>query len=614
MSTEKLLEAATVLQEVDVSQIMSSMALSIADAQQRLDDNSVNQLITLADATNGINGKSLLELGFSPTFYHFQHADISASISLKMKVAESTELGVSASLEYSSNVEKNDQIKSFFDQKDELAETGEYKGHRKFIKYVNATSTTTIGKKSVKIDQSKEIYTKINDLTQQIRESEQVDRLKLKTKGKKIDLSIKASDNNAFEKITEDGFSTIYIPNTVIGGEGILKITNYVDKTNVTYDNNKDTDFEVTSNFSDTFNAAVNSARTKTRDVKITGFTNDTDLRKGIKVYTQGGPILEVKHYFDYDLNTVLFNYVSGSYSNRGTLQYFELLSKILKEDSTAYIEIIGTTDKSGGNATNLNLSNRRAEAMKTWFERTGVPSGQIAISGKGETWASGPNGVRNQEFRYVIVRFHSKNGSKISDYIHFLGKDFVNDKCSPTKTSSEPNLFIYHTGNGNGKTGKLTLVIGKQEQTFESAGSAKDMALNISGNAKINSSKIATEYENALLYMLHEESHLEFDVYSKDESNIEIDTSNTTNISEDTKDTYIKKVDKNKVLSNLKESSKNRNSQRYFAIGGTFDYRTAKKHEIDVEGNASMSVRLVSLPAPAELLNEVKKALSKDS
>lgn len=614
MSTEKLLEAATVLQEVDVSQIMSSMALSIAEAQQKLDDNSVNQLITLADTTNGVNGKSLLELGFSPTFYHFQHADISASISLKMKVTESRELGVSASLEFNSNVEKNSKIKSFFDQKDELAETGEYKGHRKFAKDVNATSTTTIGKKSVKIDQNKGVYTKVNDVSQQVRESEQVDRLKLKTKGKKIDLSIKSSDNNAYEKITEDGFSTIYIPNRVKGGEGILKITDYADKTSITYDNNKDKDFEVTTNFSDTYSAAVNSAKTKSRTVKITGFTNDTDLRKGIKVDTQAGGTLELKHYFDYDLNNVLFSYVSGSYSNRGTLQYFEILSKILKEDSTAYIEIIGTTDKSGGNATNLGLSNRRAKAMKTWFEQTGVSSSQIDISGKGEAWASGPNGVRNQEFRYVVVRFHSKNGSKINDYIHFLGEDFINDKCGPTKTSSEPNLFIYHKGNGNAGTGKLVLVVGKEEQVFQSANSARDMALNISGNAKIVSSKIATEYENALLYMLHEESHLEFDVYSKDESNIEIDSSNTTNTSEDTKDTYIKKVDKNKFLSNLKESSKSRDSQRYFAIGGTFDYRTAKKHEIDVEGNASMSVRLVSLPAPAELLNEVKKALSKDS
>lgn len=614
MSTEKLLEAATVLQEVDVSQIMSSMALSIAEAQQKLDDNSVNQLITLADATNGVNGKSLLELGFSPTFYHFQHADISASISLKMKAAESKELGISASIEYSSNVEKNNQIKSFFDQKDELAEKGEYKGHRKFIKNVNATSSTTIGKKSVKIDQNKGVYTKVNDLAQQVRESEQVDRLKLKTKGKDINLSLKEGSDNAFLRKTKEGFSTIYIPRPVKGGEGIFKMTNYGDATKVTYDNNKSTnEFSVAANFNDTHNAALLSVSTNNKSVEVIGFEKIANDKKGIRVLDNSRNQIELKHYFDYDRDNILFTYTKTeggtTYDNNNTLRYFELLSKILKADPSAKIEIVGTTDRSGGDTTNQNLSERRAKAMKIWFESTGVSSAQIDIKGVGETWwTAKPDGVKDQSNRFVIVRFKSTG-----DYLYFTGTDFIAGKAEPSKKSAKPNKFL-HLKEGNSKTGDIVLVFGKEKETILSANSASEIGLNISGNAKLESNKISAEYENAMVYMLHEESHLEFDVYSKDESNIDIKTSNTTNTSEDKKDTYVKQVNNNKFLSNLKESSKSRDSQRYFAIGGTFDYRTAKKHEIDVEGNASMSVRLVSLPAPAELLNEVKKALSKDS
>ncbi|CAM1342440.1 OmpA family protein [Tenacibaculum amylolyticum] len=612
MSTEKLLEAATVLQEVDVSQIMSSMALSIAEAQQKLDDNSVNQLITLADATNGVNGKSLLELGFSPTFYHFQHADISASISLKMKIAESTELGVSASIEYSSNVEKNDQIKSFFDQKNELAETGEYKGHNKFVKNVNATSSTTIGKKSVKIDHEKKIYSKVNDLSEQIRESKQVDRLKLKTKGKDINLSLKEGNDNAFLRKTKEDFSTIYIPRPVTGGEGVFKMTNYGDATKVTYDNNKSTDeFSVAANFSDTHNAALSSASAKS--VEVIGFEKVANDKKGIKVLDNLRNQIELKHYFDYDRYNILFTYTKTeggiTYNNNNTLRYFELLSKILKVDSSAKIEIIGTTDRSGGDTTNQDLSERRAKAMKNWFESTGVSSTQIDIKGVGETWwTAKPDGVKDQSNRFVIVRFKSTG-----DYLYFTGTDFVAGKAEPDKGNTKPNKFIY-LKEGDSETGDVVLVFGEEEETIVSANSASEIGLNISGNAKLESSKISAEYENAMVYMLHEDTLLFFDLYSKDESNIDINTSNTTNTSEDKKDTYVKQVDKNKFLSNLKETSKSRDSQRYFAIGGTFDYRTAKKHEIDVEGNASMSVRLVSLPAPAELLNEVKKALSKDS
>ena len=84
-------EGASVLQQVDVSDIFKNLALGIAEAQQKLDDNSIAQAIKLAETQ--INGVSLLELGFAPVFYGFQYADISASINLKMGLKESMEFG-----------------------------------------------------------------------------------------------------------------------------------------------------------------------------------------------------------------------------------------------------------------------------------------------------------------------------------------------------------------------------------------------------------------------------------------------------------------------------------------------------------------------------------------
>ena len=82
----KFSDGAAILQQVDVSSIFKNLAMGIAEAQQKLDDNSIAQAIKLAETK--IDGVSLLQLGFSPVFYAFQYADISASINLQMALKE----------------------------------------------------------------------------------------------------------------------------------------------------------------------------------------------------------------------------------------------------------------------------------------------------------------------------------------------------------------------------------------------------------------------------------------------------------------------------------------------------------------------------------------------
>ena len=80
--TEDITNGASILQQVDVTDIITSLALGIAAAQEKLDDNSIKQLTKLSETEVG--DKSLLELGFTPAFYSFDYADVSASISLRM--------------------------------------------------------------------------------------------------------------------------------------------------------------------------------------------------------------------------------------------------------------------------------------------------------------------------------------------------------------------------------------------------------------------------------------------------------------------------------------------------------------------------------------------------
>src|SRR5690606_13707856 len=45
-------------------------------------------------------------------------------------------------------------------------------------------------------------------------------------------------------------------------------------------------------------------------------------------------------------------------------------------------------------------------------------------------------------------------------------------------------------------------------------------------------------------------------------------------------------------------------------AFGGTLDVRDARKFELDVTGNSSISARLVSIPAPPEFLDTIRSYL----
>ncbi|MDA3904797.1 MAG: hypothetical protein PF484_01860 [Bacteroidales bacterium] len=77
-----------------LSLMIEKMGISIAQAQAALDQNSIEMLKELAKSPININGanKSLLELGFVPTFYAFTEASFEAKLEFSM--AESNEFSI----------------------------------------------------------------------------------------------------------------------------------------------------------------------------------------------------------------------------------------------------------------------------------------------------------------------------------------------------------------------------------------------------------------------------------------------------------------------------------------------------------------------------------------
>ncbi len=89
------------LQDVPIGDMIKSYAIGIADAQWELDQKSIAMAYELMNKTITLRGKdgverdrTLLELGFAPTFYQFQEATIEVAVSLSMRVEQSVSLDV----------------------------------------------------------------------------------------------------------------------------------------------------------------------------------------------------------------------------------------------------------------------------------------------------------------------------------------------------------------------------------------------------------------------------------------------------------------------------------------------------------------------------------------
>ncbi|HCL40839.1 MAG TPA: hypothetical protein DHW73_05620, partial [Pseudomonas sp.] len=112
MSDYNGLRPGQVLADASVADFISSLGLGIARAQQALDTNSIEQLDAFIQPIPGLGGKTLIEMGFSPAFYHYQHAEISCSMNLHLRVEESTGVDFGINGAYNNAETSNDDSES----------------------------------------------------------------------------------------------------------------------------------------------------------------------------------------------------------------------------------------------------------------------------------------------------------------------------------------------------------------------------------------------------------------------------------------------------------------------------------------------------------------------
>mgnify|MGYP000264058132 CR=1 FL=1 len=88
------------LEQAPLGALVEKLGLAIANAQAALDRSAIALAVQLADPEQGIDlggqRRSLLSLGFAPTFYQFTEATLDIKIEMKVEVEDKSSTQVSA--------------------------------------------------------------------------------------------------------------------------------------------------------------------------------------------------------------------------------------------------------------------------------------------------------------------------------------------------------------------------------------------------------------------------------------------------------------------------------------------------------------------------------------
>jgi OmpA-OmpF porin, OOP family len=116
-------------------------------------------------------------------------------------------------------------------------------------------------------------------------------------------------------------------------------------------------------------------------------------------------------------LGDVLFD-TGKSTLKPGAFATIERLANVLKEDQNRKVTIEGHTDSVGSDEFNQQLSEARANAVRTALVERGVSDSQISAVGKGESFpvATNDNAAGRQQNRRVELVFNDNNSQVASD------------------------------------------------------------------------------------------------------------------------------------------------------------------------------------------------------
>lgn len=366
-----------ILADTSVADFIKELGLGIAEAQAALDKNSIEQIAVLSQTTPTFSGKSLIELGLTPPFYHYQYADLEVSLTLSLKVQ--TEIGVDVGLNInSSNNQQQSSTTGSTGQVTIEVKFGGSEPAKGVIELVSATpgtvvtgnTTTTLvagvasGPTEVAIAPNR-IRDTAYALADELRSNDvtEIDRVAVQIVEGPTPINPTTSEPAVFRCAP----NRVVIAGTVTtDGWTLLSLTA---STITTATLNADA-IPVTVPPGGTLADATTAAATAI----------DGHASYAAQVLVSGGRA-QVTPMFDHDSDVLQAIALPG----------LDRVARMLKANSTWAMRLDGHTDLTGSAVYNVDLSQRRADRVRSYLVAQGVSPSQLTTQALGETMPAAP-------------------------------------------------------------------------------------------------------------------------------------------------------------------------------------------------------------------------------
>ncbi len=572
-----------VLADSSVAEFIKELGLGIAAAQAALDDNSIRQIDAFTTAREDLGGRTLLDLGLSPAFYHYQHADITCSMQVRMEVGKSDEFG------FGVRAGINDQTSS--EESDGSSDTSTESSARRgtlaarmtmrsdsdsVLSLAGGTTVTPTGTTPLE---------RLADLRDQLAAGDSgINRLI-------------ATPPDTRPEMTLNGPATDKV---VISSPSVAFLGADNDSALIRIRSNTSTDFAVNGSLTvETIAQADLEAYATHVAAEFTdaGFTYSKLFAQSPRPGVNGIDIGAAQ--FDTNVDTLRT-------SDALRLTFYARLIRA----TGAIIKVEGFTDRQGRQSSNIPLGERRAKVVYEYLLSQGLTESQIRLaqpSSRGEAEAErqgDDDGLENQIFRLTTLTILNEAGLwlSVSEGPEFAAAADITPSAIGMGTGGPDNAYmdlwdpqpLGLSGNGVTIDGTDFPFSGAPVSGGGASGSAVAHAQNLTTTINATATHRAWTVGNVVRVARAEDT---FDIQ------LFATTSRDLRIAESSGFTLTTQF----TRTTSRVQQRDQEANRTIAVGATVDGRFSRQFNTTVTGNSTISARLVSVPAPIEFLSQIK-------
>jgi outer membrane protein OmpA-like peptidoglycan-associated protein len=573
-----------ILADSAVTDYIKAMGIAIAEAQMQLDINSLRQVGEYVQPREGLGGKSLLELGLSPPFYHYQHADLTVSMQIVMKIGEQSAFGIGAKLDFG------------FGQGGRTAAANAREAQitlRSLPGSVTANGRQTDTTGSDLEAAGEQIATALRAPTGPF------ERATPRTNRRPVRAALEPA--SARNPVLTPG-ALAFFPSDE-GSTGIIRITQTPPPP---------------PGAGETFVLAAG------KETTVPGQANRTLYAR--QVVTQINALGGFRARLVNDaggssaspdapgaLGIALFD-TGSARLRRAALDELQLVARSIRDGNLSVV-VTGYGDTRNTDEFNRNLGQQRADAVKQQLVANGVDPARIrTATGGEERWRGTPDGTDNQQFRRAEITL---DGS--TDLFIMVENNGTQLQATPLPNrtdGSAGNGFILARRFAAQPVDGTALKVGESQTSVAISGAAVNVgeanhpanspeafAFNLARDINANSAthRVRATQQGRVVMLSNAEDAVIIDLVSLSANEITLTASGGASVTRP-----IGTITPGPTASQERPNVS-------VAVGLSVDYRKARQFEQSVNGNSSISTRLVAVPAPVEFLDEIKQYLSRE-